>query len=147
MTRVDLAKLEGRPMGNVLLQLQGLGVVRGYSNQAWLMAKRAPISRCVGVNGGQQKIDECLRIERVYYVPEPNELMQGMTRQCYALVYLDKSPMNYGHPVTPFDINSINPSSLEALEWYESPSQIPPQYAGRASDCGLLILHTIRFHK
>ena len=74
---------------------------------------------------------------------------------CYALVYLDNQlvfggrktgnvPRAVGEPL--FDINSISVASIEAIEYYASAAQTPPKYATRNSDCGVLVIHTLRFH-
>jgi hypothetical protein len=75
------------------------------------------------------------------------EAVQGVQRACYSLVFWDNNAMNATRPTMPFDINSVDPGSIEALEWYTSPLQIPGKYAGRNPECGLLILHSLRFHR
>ena len=72
---------------------------------------------------------------------------------CYALVYLDNQLVfggrKTGNPprLEPlFDVNSISVASIEAIEYYASAAQTPPKYATRNSDCGVLVIHTLRFH-
>jgi hypothetical protein len=92
----------------------------------------------------QRITDDCLRSERVYYVPEDFEALQGMKRFCYALVYLDYSPLNATRPVMPFDLNRFLPEQIEAIEWYESEGAVPPPYGAADARCGLLVLHKRR---
>ncbi|HEY6220168.1 MAG TPA: carboxypeptidase regulatory-like domain-containing protein, partial [Gemmatimonadaceae bacterium] len=71
ITHAELEKLQGRPLGNVVSQLQGLNVLRGYSSQAWVTSKRAPRSRCASLNTKRQDdMDRCLADEKLIYVPD-----------------------------------------------------------------------------
>jgi hypothetical protein len=154
LTRTELDKKEGQTLGSVMQQLSGLDVVRGSSGQAWVTGKRAPMSRCPptstrNVNAAaaiaaQAETDRCLRSERLYYVPEDYESRQNMKRTCYSVVYLDRSLMNAGRPTPPFDLNTLTPDRLEAIEWYADAAQVPPQYNARDSGCGVAVLHTHR---
>ena len=153
MSRADLAKFEGKSLGNVMTQLQGLDVVRGSGGQNWVTSKRGPVSGCSGIGAAssgtdaraaQQAIDTCLKKERIFYVPDESESHAGMKRNCYAQVFLDRSLMNPGAPTTPFDLNSFDPSRIEALEWYPSAQQAPSTLPTQNALCGVLVLHTRR---
>ena len=153
LTRAQLEQKEGQSLGSLMQQLSGLGIVRGIGGQNWIVARRAPMTGCPPTKiaetpaaqiAAQRQTDACLRSERLYYVPEDYETMQGMARACYSLVYLDRSLMNFGHPTQPFDLNSLAPGRLEAIEWFESATQVPAEYNGRDAQCGLAILHTRR---
>src|SRR4051812_13138064 len=84
----ELAKMTVRPLGFAVQQMQGLNVLRGNSGQGWVATKRAPSSHCPASVGGRQTpqdarmaqaaTDECLRRERLYYLPEPTEESQGV---------------------------------------------------------------------
>jgi hypothetical protein len=147
----EMAKKEGQTLSSVLQQLEGLAIVRGSGGQSWILTKRGPSSRCPPPRPGnnyaeaqaQQEItDNCLRSERVFYVPDPVESKQGMKRACYALVYLDRAVMNGGTPTIPFDANSLATIQLDAVEWYETMGNTPPRYSSRDTRCGLLVLHS-----
>jgi hypothetical protein len=153
ITREELDKKEGQPLGSIMQQLAGLDLVRGNSGQSWVLGKHAPPTRCpptplttspAAATAAWEATDNCLRNERMLYVPEPFELRQGMKRACYAMVYLDRSLMNAGRPTPPFDLNSLAPGSLDGVEWYADAAQTPPQYNGRDSACGLVLLHLRR---
>ncbi len=63
---------------------------------------------------------------------------------CYAHVVVD------GVVVTRFDrfdINSINPKDVEAIEYYRGPSEAPDRYQMADSKCGLVVIHTRLFQK
>jgi len=153
MARADLAKFEGRSLGNVMTQLQALDVVRGSGGQNWVTSKRGPASGCSGIGASQSgadaraaqaALDECLRKERIFYVPDAGEEGAGVKRNCYAQVFLDRSIMNVGTPTPPFDLNSFDASRIEALEWYPSAQQAPTGLPTQNALCGVLILHTRR---
>jgi hypothetical protein len=153
VTRAQLDKMEGQTLGSVLQQLQGVAIIRGSGGQGWVMTKRGPSSRCPTPRAGenmtqaranQRATDDCLRSERVIYVPDDFEAKQGVSRACYALVYLDRSLMNPGSPTTPFDANTLATMRLQAIEWYESSGGVPSFYTSHDTRCGVLILHTRR---
>ena len=64
---------------------------------------------------------------------------------CFMAVYLDGalywSP-DMGHVVQPPDLSMFNALDLEAVEVYRSPAELPIEYAGPASGCGVLLLWT-----
>jgi hypothetical protein len=92
----------------------------------------------------QQATDDCLRSERVFYVPDDFEARQGVSRSCYALVFVDRSLVNGGRPTTPFDANTFAPMQLQAVEWYENAGGVPSFYNSQDIRCGVLILHLRR---
>jgi len=153
VTRAQLEQQSGVTLGSIVASMQGVAALRGTGGQLWVASKRTPTSRCPPVRMGrtgaeavqeQRKTDDCLRSERLYYVPEDVEAMQGMKRYCYALVYMDNSPLNAAHPTMPFDLNTFLPTQLEAIEWYESEGGIPFHYNSADARCGLLVLHKRR---
>jgi hypothetical protein len=153
ITPEQLTKMEGQTLASVLQQLQGIALTRGSGGQSWVLGRRGPTSRCPTPRAGenmaqaranQEKTDSCLRAERLFYVPEEYESKQGLSRQCYALVYLDRSLMNPGKPTIPFDVNTLTTMQLQAVEWYEGSGSVPAKYSANDARCGLLVLHTRR---
>ena len=136
-TRAELAKVEGRRMSEVLGQTPGLGIVFGRGSQGWVMGRRA-IPPCPDPSDAR-----CMREKGIYF-PEGFEVLQGMKPSCYAMVYLDDMLMNPGRPTEPFDVNTIAPERIEAVEWYAGPSQTPLKYAKLNSACGVLVIWTRR---
>jgi hypothetical protein len=64
---------------------------------------------------------------------------------CYMTVYLDRAPVYSGRDREPlFDISSISPDRIEAIEVYSGPSQIPVEYQGLHTSCGLMVIWTRR---
>ncbi|MGH9889535.1 MAG: hypothetical protein ACREBE_28640, partial [bacterium] len=133
-TRAELAKLEGNRLGDVLSQMAGLGVIRGRSSGAWVVSKRRPPS-LPSPTGAKDATN---------YYPEKDERTRGIMAACYAQVYMDNVLMNPSRPTEPFDINTIDPSQIEALEWYASPAETPLKFSKLNSTCGVLVLHTRR---
>lgn len=58
---------------------------------------------------------------------------------CLADVYLDavKQP-------PPFDVNTIHPDQIEAIEYYAGAAQTPAKYMRLGISCGVLVIHTRR---
>ncbi|MDA1080896.1 MAG: carboxypeptidase regulatory-like domain-containing protein [Gemmatimonadetes bacterium] len=63
---------------------------------------------------------------------------------CYAHVIVDGMVMTRSDR---FDINSIRPEDVEAIEYYRGPSEAPGQYQMTDSKCGLVVIHTRQFRK
>jgi hypothetical protein len=68
-------------------------------------------------------------------------------RACYPDVYLDGvavyssgSEEQMGDVL--FDVNSINPAHVSAIEFYAGPAQMPAQYNRTGSACGALLIWT-----
>jgi hypothetical protein len=45
-----------------------------------------------------------------------------------------------------FDINSIPVAQIEAIEYYASAAETPTKYSALNSQCGVLVIHTLRYH-
>jgi hypothetical protein len=136
-------------------------VMRGAVGQQWITGKRAPMSGCslarvsplASGRGGsdkdiaddaQRKTEDCLRRERVFYVPDETEKRSGMGLTCFSQVYIDRSLQNAGQPTMPYDISGMDVRQIEGIEWYETQSQTPAKYDARQAKCGVLIIHTLK---
>jgi hypothetical protein len=137
ITRAELARVEQQKLADVLRQTPGAGFFGGRF-QAYIYSKRAPPAMC-----SSKARPDCFA-SHGYYVPDASETAQGAQIACYSQIYLDGALMNAGNPTPPFDINSILPHQIEAIEWYSGPSQTPARYAGLGSVCGVLVIHTRR---
>jgi hypothetical protein len=131
LTRADLERKDGRLMSSILAELPGLSVMRpGTGNRAWVANGRAIRSM-----GNEAAVDE----------------FGGAPRACYSQVYLDNVRIYTGRKADPpsaaeplFDINSLAPSMIEAIEYYAGPAQTPLKYSNLDSHCGVLVIHTRR---
>ena len=127
-TRGDLAGHEARAMSEILSQTPGLRIARGTGAYAWILSTRKPPSLD---NTG-------------VYEPERHELLQGLKPDCYARVYMDGALINPGDPAEPFNVNTLSPNLIEAMEWYASPAETPTRYNRLNSACGVLVVWTRR---
>jgi len=124
LTRAELAKLEGGPSTSSILQsFNGLSMVRGKGGRSWITGAH-----------GFRLVD-----------PDKSDQALGAHRSCYAQVYLDRMPVYQGRDGEPlFDVNSVPPSQIEAIEYYATPAQTPAQYSRLNSSCGVLVIWTRR---
>jgi hypothetical protein len=144
MTRAELARYDGMKLAGVLQQLSGVAFVNGSTGSAWLTSKRAPAPLCppgpVGDPDHPTQTGRCFQ-SHGFYIPERQEASRGIKAACYALVYLDGMLMNGAkEPTEPFDVNSIAPEQIEAMEFYAGPSQTPLEYSRMGSNCGVLVI-------
>jgi hypothetical protein len=151
LTSADLAKFGAAALPAAVRGLGGVAITRTMVGQSYMSSPRGPMTRCPPINtrlqdpaaaaAAQEAVDDCLRRERLYYVPDPIEAKQGLKRSCYPLVYIDQTLMTTGIPTPPFDIGAYAADQIEALEWYESPSSTPAKYSARQAQCGVLALY------
>ncbi len=94
-------------------------------------------------------------IATVRMAPEPLiSAMKGAARPppCYPDIYLDGAVVyssgsernlpNQPADVVLFDVNSIDPAHVSAIEFYSGPAQMPAQYNRTGSACGALLIWT-----
>jgi hypothetical protein len=123
--RAELAKSEGLTMAAVLQQIPGLQLLRGTGNQAWVISSRGPQS----LSGASLRS------------PDEYDVRRGATRACYAQVYLDTTEVYRGRNGEPlFDVNSMTPEQIEAIEYYAGPAETPLRYSTLESTCGVLVI-------
>jgi hypothetical protein len=126
LTRDQLDKYENRNTGDVISMLPGAGLVRAGS-AAWVTSGRRPPGGTV-ISG------------------DASDRRRGARAACYADVWLDNARLYIYRPGEPlFDINSIQPSMIEGIEYYNSPATIPGRYArGGTAQCAALVLWSRR---
>jgi len=159
MTRAQLDKLKGQPMAGVLSEVKGVGIVFGHSSHSYIGSTRSTSSMSIqqGYNKmkgstpppGKTMLDMMREggfLPPHIWCPEANAMTEatGLKCGCYAQVYLDRMLLNPGEPTEPFDVNSISPDLIEAVEYYSSSSQTPMRYQARNASCGVLVLHRRR---
>jgi CarboxypepD_reg-like domain len=124
LTRADLAKADGQTMGAVLRSLSGVRLLPGTSTQLWAASAR---NRATA-----RTVDRADRLA-------------GARRDCYATVYLNNATVYAGRNEEPlFDVNTIRPDQLEAVEYYAGAAETPLEYGTLDSTCGVLVLWTRR---
>jgi hypothetical protein len=146
-TRDDIAKFDGRRTGDMFEQTPGVLISRGSGGQAWIQGK----GRSASIMGGGIQVNQ----------QDANAGAAPMG--CYATVYLDNARVysrtstgggamrpipgkaSYNESAVPlFDINTLPPNSIEAIEFYAGAAQIPARYAGLNTQCGVMVIHTRR---
>lgn len=123
LDRSDLEDAKARKLSDVLSRIPGVRIMRGNLGRAWIANSRGTSS-----------------IMREF-VPDRFDQAQGARRACYAHVYVDDA-ITFGGVGPLFDINSIPPSEIEAIEYYSGAAQIPPKYNRTGSACGVLVIWT-----
>ena len=145
LTRAELEPQESRSTGAVLTTLPGIKVlVRGP--YAWVGSSRHQATSFT--NGAT--ILGLDRSDSAKFAP---------LLDCYALIYLDNTLIWRGQKFSTrtskgivqqweplFDINSISVASIEAIEYYATAAETPMKYASLNSECGVLVIHTLRYH-
>ena len=145
LTRAELSKQEGLSTGSVLSTFPGIKVF-ATGPHAW-------------VGSGRHNVTSLS--SRMTVGLDDSDAQKGAPLwDCYALVYVDDHLVFRGQKMTGgsrrssapyvweplFDVNSIAVAEIEAIEYYATAAQAPVKYGTLNSQCGVLVLHTIRFH-
>jgi hypothetical protein len=139
LTRADLAPQEGRSTAAVLTTLPGIKVF-AIGAYAWVGSGRHNATSLRGAGAGLDESDIAKR---------------APLWDCYALVYLDDQLVFRGQKFQTikglqweplFDINAIPVAEIEAIEYYASAAETPLKYNTLNSQCGVLVIHTLRYH-
>jgi hypothetical protein len=137
ITRAELAPQEGRSTAAVLTSLPGIKVFT-MGPYGWVGSGRKNVTSLQG-GGGRLALDAS------------DQAKHAPLWDCYAVVYVDdhlvfRNTHSSGTLEPLFDINSIPVATIEAIEYYASAAQTPTKYSVLNSQCGVLVIHTIRYH-
>jgi hypothetical protein len=124
LTREQLASRDNSKLAEVLSELPSVTVHRGSRSTAAVASRR----RAPSLQPRGERIDT----------------LPGIAATCLAKVWVDGHLMNPGGTAEPFDINTISPQQIEAIEWYEGPAQTPQRYSNLNTVCGVLVIWTRR---
>lgn len=142
-TRDDLEKQGNRKLGDILAVTPGLGIVQGRQSQGWIQGKRFVASvRSIGAGAARRPAGSLPEPGGPMYLPDDAEKARGMKAGCYSRVYLDNMLINTSSPAEPVDVNQFISQSIEAIEFYASPAQVPMKYSRLDTSCGVLVIHT-----
>ena len=138
LTRAQLAPLEHVSTGSALETLPGIRVFSA-GPYAWVGSGRHNATSITGGGFKGLNLDPSDRPKR------------APLWDCYALVYVDDHLVfrgqKYGNNWEPlFDINSIPVAEIEAIEYYASAAETPTKYSVLNSQCGIVVIHTLRYH-
>ena len=139
LDREALAKVEHRSLSVVLSSVPGIAIFHGAGDKAWAFTTRS-------VNP-----DRCAFCRNTDCGPgtpliDGPDCSAGARKACYMDIYVDGTlSFQYGQfpPMPLFNVNSLQPSQIEAIEVYASASQVPAQYNRTSSaGCGAMVIWT-----
>ncbi|MDP1891768.1 MAG: TonB-dependent receptor [Gemmatimonadaceae bacterium] len=125
LTAAELEKERGRSLGDVLQRVMGTDLVRGYGGQAWFATRRG--------------------YDSIRYLPQISETDRqrgASSGRCYAAVVLNSVFVYRGTGDDLFDVNSLAPDEVLAIEVYKGGASMPLEYNAPRSTCGLLVIYT-----
>jgi hypothetical protein len=128
-----LAKDENRRLGDVLASnVPGLTIHRGSGMKSWAASGRATSGgKCAFCQPSRANLDRADRAA-------------GAPAACYMDIYLDGALVfnSAATQVPLFNLNSLHPNEIDAVEVYTSTAQIPAQYNRTAGGCGVMLIWT-----
>lgn len=125
LTATELEKERGRSLGDVLQRVLGTDIVRGMGGQAWFATRRG--------------------YDSIRYLPQVSETDRqrgASSGRCYAAVVLNNVFVYRGTGDDLFDVNSLAPDEILAIEVYRGGATMPLEYNATRSTCGLLVIYT-----
>ncbi len=125
LDRAEMAKKEGQSFASVLAEIPGALIAGGSGGYNWLISKRGGNTMSgAGLTGGDN-----------------NDRVHGSHMACHPRVYIDQMQIFTGRVGEPlFNLNSISPDRIEAMEFYAGVAQVPAMYAGTNDACGVLVI-------
>jgi hypothetical protein len=132
--RAAIEKAEGRRLGGILSSSgTNVDIRRGGGGKAWAVSGRAASSgKCALCRNS--KLD----------VLDVADIAAGAGVACYMDVWMD-GVLVYDSTSKKgllFDVNSVDPASVEGIEIYTSASEIPAQYNRTSGGCGAILIWT-----
>ena len=121
LSKADFDKRAWSATADVFRQVPGIELLRDASrpSQTYVQGGRLQVPGGAFANGGNK--------------PPP----------CFSAVVLDGAFVFQGNPgEPPFDINSISPTVIAGVEFYQSSATIPAKYNGTRNTCGLVVIWT-----
>ena len=137
MTRAQIAVYDGMTLGSVLQQLTAIDLRHGQNHGTYVSSRRVTPPLCPQLALSRSA---CLESHGFYVAGEG-----GAPAACYSLVWLDGMLMNGAHePTEPFDVGTLAPQQVEAVEFYPGAADTPLEYSKIGSNCGVLVIWTRR---
>lgn len=113
-TRAEMAKMENRSFPTVMRELPGAKVIT------------APVGLSASAH---------------YYLASSRGRKSLTEANCYAHIYVDGRPEYTGKPGEElFDLGTISPDRIEAVEYYTSAAETPMKYSTLNARCGVLVI-------
>jgi hypothetical protein len=131
--RATLEKFSTRRTGDIIQATAGGVVVRSFGQSAAVSVSRR-------AEGGGPSFSQ-----KTASTLNPVDLARGAAVACYSDVYLDGT-LVYAYGRTPpdplYDVNALEPSSIEGIEVYASAAQAPVKYNRTSAGCGIVLIWT-----
>lgn len=115
-------------------RVPGMAIVAGKGSRAWATSGR-------GGTAGTCALCRASRDQMLDNV----DIAAGAPLACYVDVYLDGMRIytsGSAGKMPLFNINSVDPHNVRAVEVYTSASQIPPKYVRMGNSCGVMLIWT-----
>jgi len=115
-------------------KVPGMAIKRGTGSRAWASSGRVTTNAKCGL----------CRVDKAEIV-DKYDIATGAPLACYMDVYVDGAILyssSSARQMPLFNLNSIDPSNVKAIEVYTSTSQIPPQFVRTGAGCGVMIIWT-----
>jgi hypothetical protein len=121
MTRADIEQKEGLTMVSLLGGMTGARIVTGTHGAAMASTRGQTAS----------------------LMNQPQDRGPDGKLHCLSTVYIDNVRIfQSAHDDHWFDLNTLHPEDIEAIEYYAGPSEMPARYNQLNSLCGVLVVHT-----
>jgi hypothetical protein len=137
--RAEIERRGGYSTAGLLQGLPGLRIASGQSGE-WAYNSTQRCSGADGISANGLNASSCSS----FYVPTADEAREGIQTRCFTKVYVDRALMNPGTPTPPYNLRDIIPAGIEAIEYYSQAAEMPVEYRGMNSSCGLIIIHRRR---
>lgn len=126
ITRDVIEKRENSKLGSILQMAPGGRIIQArHGGSAWMVGGRGTVSL-----GGVSYVDSMSR-------------QKGAPPGCYAAVFLDGLPVYRGlQGEILFDLNSLSPTLIQAMEVYGGGAQIPSELNATGRTCGAVVIWT-----
>lgn len=135
VTRTELEKMDQQRVSDIMAHARGARIHNASGGRAFLYSSRRQVTS-IDPRGTKGDPSRFARENAGIGVPF------GL---CYAQVYMDDRLVYRGEESEQvFDINSLKPSEIEAIEYYSGPGSTPARYSRQNSNCGVIVIHTRR---
>jgi len=129
VSRATLDSMRGRHTGEALCCIPGM-----------VYLTSGPIAAYLASNRFRSISNTCRELEDRAGAIDP--VKDAPCALCFPDVYLDFELLSRRNEVP--NLNRFTPETLEAIEVYDGPAQLPSRYIGGKSACGAVILHRRR---
>ena len=122
LARPDIEKLGARTLSEIIARLKEVRLER-QGGAVWVMSTRTNMAGITQRSGTGR--------------------LESESRNCYVNIWLNGVQVYAAKREEPaFDLASVDPNSLEGIEYYSSPANTPAKYQRQDHPCGSLLVWT-----